>query len=167
MTKPLNHHGENPALSHLSRSLQRSILTNEARLRRDSAWGTWELVSQDEMARHLGNMTGWVRDVRTVYRNAVFSVLLRSDTAGVTHVGVSSLSGVRPTWYEMQRIKNELFGAHSTGIEIYPPERDVTDGADMFHLWILPGEIPFGLTKLNASCGATTPVGELLLKARV
>jgi hypothetical protein len=62
-----------------------------------------------------------------------------------------------------QRIKNDLFGEHSTGVEVYPPDGDVVDGSDMFHLWILPGDIPFGLTKITATRQATTPAGLLLL----
>ncbi len=112
----------------------------------------------------MGNMTGWIRDIRGAYRNAVFSVLEREDSAGVVHAAVTSFSGIRPTWYEMQRIKNELFGAESTAVEIYPPAADVVDGSDMFHIWILPGEIPFGLTKTEATRRATTPAARLLLE---
>lgn len=91
-------------------------------------------------------------------------MLLRDDATSVIHCGISSLSGIRPTWYEMQRIKDELFGPDKIGVEIYPAHKDIIDGSDMFHLWVLPGDIPFGLTKLEASRNAATTGAELLLK---
>ena len=75
------------------------------------------------------------------------------------HLAVSSLSGIRPTWPEMQRIKNELVGSDATAIEVYPPERDVIDQADMFHLWVLRGSLPFGLHKGMYLPGLHNPVG--------
>lgn len=161
--KPINHHGGNPAIAHLSSKDRARIIVNETRRRSTGDWGDWEPVSRDACLRIMGSMTGWIRDIRGAYRNAVFTVLERLDSSGVIHVGVASLSGIRPTWYEMQRIKDELFGIAKTAVEIYPPAGEIVDGSDMFHLWILPGEIPFGLTKVDASRKATTPAGELLL----
>jgi hypothetical protein len=161
--KPLNHHGGNPAIAHLRSKERAQVIINETRRRRAGDWGDWEPVSRAECLQIMGGMTGWLRDIRGAYRNAVFSVLERLDVTGVIHIGVASLSGIRPTWYEMQRIKNELFGLELTAVEIYPPNSEVVDGSDMFHMWILPGAIPFGLTKLDASRGAATPAGELLL----
>lgn len=160
--KPLNHHGDNPAIAHLRAGLRKAILKDEAKRRSSGEWGPWEHVSQQEVQRTLANRSGWIRDIRAAYRNKVFGVLERLDATGVIHAGISSLSGIRPTWHEMQRIKDELFSEASTAVEIYPPRRDVVDGSDMFHLWILPGEIPFGLTKLDASRRAAATVGELL-----
>ena len=75
----------------------------------------------------------------------MFSVLDRPAEAGVRHLAVSSLSGTRPTWREMQRIKNELAGQDATAIEVYPPQDQLVDEADMFHIWVLRGRLPFGL----------------------
>jgi hypothetical protein len=161
--RPLNHHGVNPAINQLSSRDKQLILKSEARLRSTGEWGPWEQVSQQEAQRTLRNLVGWVRDIRAAYRNRVFCVLERLDATGVIHAGIGSLSGIRPTWHEMQRIKDELFGADSTAVEVYPPRAEVVDGSDMYHLWILPGEIPFGLTKLEPSRQATTPAGELLM----
>lgn len=47
----------------------------------------------------------------------------------------------------MQRIKDELAGVDATAIEVYPPKAEVIDQADMFHIWVLPGKLPFGLHK--------------------
>ena len=72
----------------------------------------------------------------------------------MTHLGVSSLSGIRPTFHEMQRIKNDLAGQDATAIEVYPPQHQMVDEADMFHLWVLRGKLPFGLH--------TDPTGAIL-----
>lgn len=160
---PFKHHGVNPAIAHLDGKSRKAVLKAEARMRATGSWGPWEQVGDEERVRTLGNRTGWVRDVRTVWRNRVFSVLERLDATGVIHAGVSSLSGNRPTWHEMQRIKDEIFGERATAVEIYPPKSDIVDGSDMFHLWILPGAIPFGLTQITASRQASTPAAELLL----
>jgi hypothetical protein len=139
----------NPCLADASSKHRKFLLRQEARLRAAGNWGDWEHLKENDFARVLGTATGWVREVHTVHRNKVFSVLERLDASGVIHAGVASLSGIRPTWYEMQRIKNELFGTDATGIEIYPPDNDVIDGADMFHLWILPEPLQFGLTRVG------------------
>lgn len=159
-----NHHGCNPAIAHLSSKARRSILKAEDKMRSTGDWGPWESVSDSEIQRILINRTGWIRDIRAAYRNRVFCVVERLDSSGVIHAGITSLSGIRPTWHEMQRIKDELFGAGSTAVEIYPPHANIVDGSDMFHLWILPSEIPFGLTKISATRQATTPAGELLIR---
>jgi len=74
----------------------------------------------------------------------VFSVLER-PVVGATHLAITSLSGVRPTWWEAQRIKNEIAGEAATAVEVYPPASEVVDEADMYHLWILPDPLPFSL----------------------
>jgi len=160
MQKMLNHHGVNPAIAHLSSKAKRRILESELRIRESGEWGAWERLDPKPM---LSGQAGWLRDVNTAWRNKVFCVLVRDDEVGVIHAAVSSLSGVRPSWYEMQRIKDELFGATLTAVEIYPPHSEIVDGSDMFHLWVLPKDIPFGLTKLSASRQSTTSAGNILL----
>lgn len=83
--------------------------------------------------------------ITTAHRNKVFSVLDRQAEVGVRHLAASSPSGQRPTWPEMQRIKDELAGPEATAFEVYPPRDQVIDEADMFHIWVLRGRLPFGL----------------------
>lgn len=63
----------------------------------------------------------------------------------MTHLAIASLSGERPTWWEMQRIKDELAGPDAMAVEVYPPAAEVVDEADMFHIWVLPQPLTFGL----------------------
>lgn len=49
-------------------------------------------------------------------------------------------------WRHFQKIKNEIVGAEREAIEIYPPESQLMDTANSYHLWVLPKgqQIPFG-----------------------
>ena len=41
-------------------------------------------------------------------------------------------------WRHLQRIKSELMGDEREAVEIYPPESDLVDEANQYHLWVLP-----------------------------
>lgn len=131
----------NRAMHSLSKKHQAALLAREKKRRRRGDWGDWETLTF--MPGQAGG--GWAAFITTAHRNKVFSVLDRQAEAGVRHLSVSSLSGQCPTWPEMQRIKDELAGPEATAIEVYPPRDQVVDGADMFHIWVLPGRLPFGL----------------------
>ena len=118
------------------------ILNRERKARAQGHWGPWETL---DAAEAMKGARGWAAQVTEVYRNRVFSVLVRHDASGATHMAVSSLSGIRPSWYEMQRIKDDIAGETATAVEVYPPRAEVVDGADMFHIWVIPGALPFSL----------------------
>lgn len=126
----------------VSKKDRQRLLNRERKFRATGDWGHWETMPVFPGSAGNG---GWASHVTQRYRNRVFAVLQRNAEAGVIHLAISSLSGIRPTWWEMQRIKDELAGEDTTGIEVYPPKADVVDGADMFHLWVLRGKLPFGL----------------------
>lgn len=129
-------------LARLSRQQRRHLLDAERRARLSGDWGPWELLPI-ALARR-----GWLGQVTQASRNRVFCVLRRpveSAAGAVTHLAITSLSTERPTWWEAQRIKNELAGEAATAVEVYPPQGEVVDGADMYHLWVLPGPLPFSL----------------------
>ncbi len=52
-------------------------------------------------------------------------------------------------WRDYQNIKNELAGAASKGVEVYPEEANLVDMANQFHLWCFPPyyDFPIGLGK--------------------
>jgi hypothetical protein len=114
----------------------------------DTAWGAWEIL---EYPDGVLSGRGWLRDVRQVRKNKVFAVLVRPHERGV-HLAVSSPSGIRPTWWEMQRIKNEILGEEATAVEVYPPNSEVVDEADMFHIWSID---PLPFTIFTAKVGAS------------
>lgn len=133
----------NPAIEHLPRNERRVLLAAEARARKGGDWGPWETLTFP--AGHAGH--GWCAEITTAHRNRVFSVLERKVEGGVIHYAVASLSEERPSWWEMQRIKDELAGPDKTAVEIYPPHSEIVDGANMFHIWVLPVNFAFGLSQ--------------------
>jgi hypothetical protein len=40
------------------------------------------------------------------------------------------------SWRILQNIKNEIVGEDAVAIELYPRESDVTDTANIYHLWV-------------------------------
>lgn len=51
------------------------------------------------------------------------------------------------SWDDLQQIKNEVAGPDKTAVEVYPPEDEVTDTSNIYHLWIIPHDcrLPFSL----------------------
>lgn len=136
----------NEALHRVPRNERRRLLAAEARNRKSGSWGVWEHVSIPRGT--VGD--GWAAEITEVYRNSVFCVLKRvveTPQGPITHLGISSLSGERPTWPEAQRIKDEIAGPTATAVEVYPPRNEIVDEADMYHLWVLPHALPFSLAR--------------------
>lgn len=129
-------------LATVSRSERRLLLRSEEQRRKSGEWGEWETLT----FRPGSAGDGWAADFTTAHRNRVFSVLDRTLPSGIRHLAITSLSQLRPSWWEMQRIKNEIAGDDHTAVEIYPPQGEVVDGADMFHIWVLPSPLGFGLS---------------------
>jgi hypothetical protein len=42
------------------------------------------------------------------------------------------------TWRVLQDIKNQIAGDDRYAIEVYPPESEVTDTGNIYHLWVFP-----------------------------
>lgn len=131
----------NPATEHLPRPERRRLLSLEASRRKSGRWPAWEILRFPRGT--IGK--GWSAGFDTVHRNWVFSVLDRTLPDGTRHLAISSLSGIRPSWPEMQRIKDEIAGQDATAVEVYPPHSEIVDQADMYHLWVLPEPLPFSL----------------------
>lgn len=134
-------------LDRLSRHQREKLLAEEARKRRIGDWGDW----RSETFPRGSAGPGWAADFTNAAVNNVFSVLIRTLGIGAgqtTHLAVSSLSGIRPTFGEMQRIKNELAGPEHTAVEVYPPQSELIDDAPMFHIWVV-NPLPFTLAERN------------------
>lgn len=136
----------NPIAMGLSRNERRRLLEAERRVRASKKWPAWWVEYFP-----LGSAgTGWASEFSEAHVNGVFSVLDRTLPDGTRHLMVTSLSGIRPTWSEMQRIKNDIAGAGATAVEVYPPEAEVVDEVDAYHLWVLPARLPFSLKRKRA-----------------
>lgn len=152
-------HGQNQVLDRVNGQQRKSLLKDEAKRRASGDWGPWEHLSDESDLFPLKHgMMGWVTEVTTAHRNKVFCVLERHDSCGVIHAAVVSLSQIRPSWYEMQRIKDELFGEDRVAVEVYPKRSEIVDGSDTYHFWVLPEDLPFGLTKLTRSTPGNCPL---------
>lgn len=144
----------NDVLKTVSPKERLRLLALERKFRASREWGEWETIPLEP--GQAGD--GWAGQCHQVRRNRVFAVLVRLDATGVVHLAVSSLSGIRPSWPEMQRIKDDIAGPDATAIEVYPPKAEVVDEADMFHLWVLRAKLPFGLHLTRRLPGLRSPV---------
>lgn len=67
--------------------------------------------------------------------------IARLSVLRTTVVGDRWADGI--SWDELQDIKNELGYFAHTAVEVYPPMRDVVNVANIRHLWVLDGPLPF------------------------
>lgn len=90
-----------------------------------------------------------------LYSNSIYNVsvthkLLHNDTTpSIIHLVVSR-HDQQPisSWSHMQHIKNVLVGDEYTGVEVFPPESQLTDAANCYHIWVYPDadfRLPFSL----------------------
>ena len=94
------------------------------------------------------------RQYRLMQRSKVYQsdlylvhVLEPQEPGGVTHLSIRRQDRCSGTdWREFQDIKNQLCGPEREAVEIYPAESRLVDGANQYHLWVLPEDkqIPFG-----------------------
>jgi len=111
-------------------------------------WGDWRKTN---LPQGLPGGNGWCRDIRTGYGNNLYAVLVRpfTDDNGQTvhHCAIRTASNLEPPWRDMQRIKNELFGKEAVAISVMPPDSELVDDADMYHMWVLSQPLPFSLKR--------------------
>lgn len=50
------------------------------------------------------------------------------------------------SWTDFQRIKSEIAGPEKVAIEIYPPESELTDTANIYHLWVISEGVEIPVT---------------------
>lgn len=102
--------------------------------------------------------SGWFGEINEVFvsNDKQYCVMLReidTDMGKVTHACMrnqgskeTNWQGTDICWNEKQRIKNEIFGKEAIAIEVFPPESELVDEANMYHIWVLHEfKLPFGL----------------------
>lgn len=121
-----------------ARSMERRGLSGD--------WGQWRITPTPN---GVPGGHGWTRDIREAWANNLYAVLVRPfvDERGhpVTHLAIRTASNLEPPWRDMQRIKNEIVGAEATAVQVMPPESELVDEADMYHMWVLSTRLPFTL----------------------
>lgn len=125
----------------LSKREQQKLIRREKINRARANWGSWQVKEFSEGT--VGR--GWAAEFTKAHKNDVFSVLDRTLSNGIRHLAITCLSEVRPSWPEMQRIKDELAGTTATAVEVYPPQAEIVDDAEMYHLWVVTTSLPFSL----------------------
>lgn len=146
----------------LSRKMRRAIAAQ------NGGWGPWQEGTLPEItreqaeahARHLGvsaeEALRVAQDIRLnerVLLNEVYQVNIRDMGDGepfgpVVHLSIKRRDK-KPVhdWRDLQRIKTEIVGADAEAVEIYPPEDQVVDTANQYHLWVFANgtyRLPFG-----------------------
>lgn len=110
-------------------------------------WGVWR---KTPVPTGIPGGNGWCREIREAWANNLYVVLIRPfvDETGnkVTHLAIRTASNLEPPWRDMQRIKNEIFGNEATAVQVMPPESELVDDADMYHMWVLGSMLPFTLS---------------------
>lgn len=77
------------------------------------------------------------------FRNDLYSVFVRHVGRGALHLSFHRHDrGAVRDWRHFQAIKNEVAGPERTAIEIFPPESQLVDAANEYHLWVLPPDFP-------------------------
>lgn len=129
----------------MNRAARRAAVST---MRKRASWG-WH---EKEITAADRERFPAVRDIVRAYFNDLYSVQVYSvptDMGLVQHLIVRAQLGGEPPWRDMQRIKDELVGPEAYAVQVYPHAADVVDQADVYHLWVLPQELPFGLHREN------------------
>lgn len=117
-------------------------------MRKRGSWDWHEKrLSDEELARYPA-----CRDIVRAFFNDLYSVQVYhvSTLLGVVqHLIVRRQAGGEPPWRDLQRIKDEVCGPESYAVQVHPRRGDVVDQANVYHLWVLPEELPFGLHREN------------------
>lgn len=72
-----------------------------------------------------------------IYINNKYQVNLRRHPMNLVHLSIKLLTkDPVHDWRDLQQIKNELVGPECEGIELYPAESRLVDGANQYHLWV-------------------------------
>lgn len=135
----------------MNRGEQRHAKALERKAWKTGDWGVWRFTN---LPHGIPNGNGWCREVREVHANDLYVVLVRPlDTAWgkVQHLAIRTASHLEPPWRDKQRIKNSLFGPEYAAVEVMPPQDELVDEADMYHMWVLPAGMPLPFTIFNRS----------------
>lgn len=87
-------------------------------------------------------LTGALEENETFWQNSFYTVvkkLIEGKEEGAIHLSIrhNDRRAARD-WRHFQRIKNELAGPEREGIEVFPPESQLVDTANQYHLFVYP-----------------------------
>jgi hypothetical protein len=110
----------------------------------DEWWRNWIKdgpVTPEAKQREIDRI---LADCGEMFINDVYCVHVRhcgtGDNGELIHLSIKRHDRQPITdWRDKQDIKNQLCGAESEGVELYPAESRVVDTANQFHLWVFVG----------------------------
>ena len=108
-----------------------------------------------ERLRHAGHAPS------EVWRSRSFLVQVFAERKGAERLSIcrTSIAGDRfadgITWDELQRLKRECGRGDKDAVEIFPPDRDVVNVANLRHLWVLAEPLSFAWRAASPPSPAT------------
>lgn len=111
----------------------------------------WTFESRPDAAAAISRaQRQWGRCI-ACYCSALYSVQVYERATGwgeVTHLCIRRHTGSTDVpWADKQRIKDLIAGPERVAIEVFPAAAELTDQANLYHLWVLPDgfDLPFAL----------------------
>lgn len=127
----------------MNREMMRVSEINGRRLAK-KGWNDFKDVTREAIERHM-SFNGARRESRLpdqVFQNNLFVVQVFNVMCawGPVKKLMIRRGDALPNhnWNHLQRIKNEIFGEDAVALEVYPKQKNLTDVANLYWLWILP-----------------------------
>jgi hypothetical protein len=119
-----------------SRKARRKAGTEFAKLAAKGDWGEWEDIDFKRESIRIGITP--INNLVKFYKNNLYTVQVQSKNGIHRALIRRNDETTKVSWMHKQRIKNELFGKESVAVEVFPPESQLVDEANIYWLWILP-----------------------------
>jgi hypothetical protein len=84
------------------------------------------------------------KGMNEAYRNTRHTVMIYHNVKMTIGTGTLAMiqkhdnTPIINHWQELQKIKNEIFGAETTAVEFYPAESQLENVKNIYWLWIFP-----------------------------
>ncbi len=117
-----------------NREHRRAMLKMHKKNHKHNIWGEWEhrINIDTELGedRPKGLINAWLNNIYGVqeYQGYPWPKIIIGRHDKKTNV----------TWSELQRIKNEIFGAERMAIQIFPKASELVDVANMYWMFLIP-----------------------------
>lgn len=125
----------------MTRQMRRASKSEGKRLQA-LEWNDFEDVTTEAIQRHqLFDQNSKFKPDR-VWKNNKFVVQEFWDRNFIGHRCTKAMirrcdSQPIYSWYDLQRLKNEIFGEETMAIQAFPPQGDLVDDANIYWLWAL------------------------------
>lgn len=111
-----------------------------------------DFIERNETPKNLGFGNGWCAALDRAWSNGRYAVMSRelsTNLGRITHAFIRNAAGRDISWKDKQEIKNKIFGKEALAIEVFPPESQLVDEVNAYHLWILHDlhDWPFNLKR--------------------